>query len=189
MAWELSNQVSLYPLISEQCLILCRSYEEALEILYKTNVFVMDRALDMPFLMSRLMSPRCASYITSMDISFPVGVGGPGYNENDWKSTYTAFFDLFGKTFHGVHRLRLQLQMPPWEAFSEDFKEQWMDILLGPFDRLSKGREWTQLQLYVPYNWHQHFEKFKESMPCQAKWELTETMWSHRWDIHCVGMS
>lgn len=180
--------MSLYPPISEQCLILCRSYEEALEILYKTNVFAMDKALDTPFLMSRLMSPRCASYITSMDISFPVGVVGPGYNgraysgynENDWKSTYTAFFDLIGETFHGVRRLRLQLRMPPypWELFCGDSEEQWMDVLLGPFDRLSKGREWTQLQLCVPYTWREHFEKFKEPMPCQAKWELTETVWS-----------
>ncbi|KAJ5091441.1 hypothetical protein NUU61_006311 [Penicillium alfredii] len=169
-------------------------YEEALEILYKANVFAMDRALDTPFLISRLMSRHCASNITLMDISFPVdvGIGGRGYNESDWMSTYTAFFKLFGETFHGVRRLRLQLQMPPWEVFCEAFNEQRVDLIrsfLEPFDTLSGGREWTRLLLCVPYDWRERLEKFKESMPCQDKWEITETMWSPRGILNCVGMS
>ncbi|KAJ5183961.1 hypothetical protein N7492_001577 [Penicillium capsulatum] len=155
-------------------------YEEAVEVLYKTNVFAMKRALDTPFLLSRLIPPSCSSKIKSMDISLPIDPRGRGYNEDDWGSTYNAFFDLFNQTFHSVHRLRLELRMPPYEVCSDYFNEEWLEVLLGPFDRLSNGREWTQLQLCAPLDWRQRFEEFKEPMPYQAQWELTETMWTDR---------
>ncbi|KAJ5593932.1 uncharacterized protein N7459_000140 [Penicillium hispanicum] len=171
-------------------------YEEALEVLYTTNVFAMNRAMDTPFLMSRLLSPRCASLITSMDISFPAGFIGARNDEADWMAAFVAFVDLFGVTFHGVHRLRLELKMPPWEAFAENPNEHSMEMLsesikmfLAQFDRLAKRCEWTQLQLCVPWNWREQFQKSRESMPGQAEWELTETIWSQRWIFQCFGMS
>ncbi|KAJ5256435.1 hypothetical protein N7505_011586, partial [Penicillium chrysogenum] len=80
-------------------------YEEALDVLYGANVFVMDEAMDTPSLISRILAPRCASLITSMDISFVVGFWGPGQAEEDWMATYYAFFGLVEKSFRGVLRL------------------------------------------------------------------------------------
>lgn len=150
-------------------------------MLYKTNVFAMSRALDTPFLMSRLLSLRCASFITSMDISFPVSIFWPGFDDNDWMTTYAAFFDLFLETFLGVHRLRLELQMGPYEYLAERFNHDRLRMFLLPLEKLSQSREWTQLQLCVPKTWRSHFGKSKEMMPCQARWALTETIWSYPW--------
>lgn len=178
MVEELSNWASGNPPISGQCLTLRCSYEEASEILYEANVFAMNKAMDTPFLMSRLLSPRCASLITAMDISLAVDVCRPGQYENDWMATYAAFLDLFEQSFHGVHQLRLELQVLSWEVLYGYFNDERLRTLLEPFERLSKGREWTRLQVCVPYSWHARFQKFKETMPCQAAWELTQTIWA-----------
>lgn len=149
-----------------------------MEVLYGTNVFVMDKAIDTPFLISRLFAPSCASLITSLDISFIFGVYEPGPEEDDWMSTYAAFFELFERSFHGVHRLRLLLRMPPGE-FAEDFIDpERIRAFFKPLGELSKGREWTRLQLCAPHDWHNYFGEIKETMPGQAGWELTYTIWS-----------
>jgi hypothetical protein len=76
-----------------------------------------------------------------MDISFPAGFCGPGDDENDWMTTYVPFFDLFGETFHGVHRLRLELQMLPYEPLAERFNHERLRMFLLPLEKLSQGRE------------------------------------------------
>lgn len=154
------------------------SYEEASAILYETDVFAMNKAMDTPFLMSRLLSPRCASLITAMDISFSVDICRPDQYESDWMATYVALFKLFEQNFHGVHQLRLELRVLSWEVLSEFFNDERLRKLLAPLERLSKGRKWTRLQICVPYNWHAQFQQFKVTMPCQAEWELTETVWT-----------
>lgn len=134
--------------------------------------------MDTPFLMSRLLSPRWASLITAMDISLSIDIYGPGYGqfENDWMGAYVALFDLFEHSFHRVHQLRLELRLLSWEVLSGYPNDERLRTLLEPFERLSKGREWTRLQVCVPYNWHAQFQKFKETMPCQADWQLTQYM-------------
>ncbi|KAF9240754.1 hypothetical protein DTO013E5_9529 [Penicillium roqueforti] len=149
-------------------------YEEALDVLYGTNNFVMDNAMDTPFLISRILAPRCASFMTSMEISFAVNICKAGPDEDDWMRTYAAFFGLFEQSFRGVHRLRLQLKMPPSEIGEIFFDDERLRTFLKPFDRLSKGREWTRLQLCVP---DYYFQRIKQIKPGQDRWELTDTMW------------
>lgn len=92
--------------------------------------------------------------------------------------TYAAFFRLLEQSFHSVHRLRLLLRMPPG-VFADDFiNPERVRNLFKPWEKLSKGRGWTRLQLCAPYDWYDYFEKIKETMPGQAGWELTETVWS-----------
>ncbi|KAJ6107481.1 hypothetical protein N7523_008804 [Penicillium sp. IBT 18751x] len=153
-------------------------YEEASIVLYEANVFAMNKAMDTPFLMSRLLSPRCTSIIKAMDISFPVDICRPGQYENDWMATYEAFFKLFEQSFQSVHQLRLELRVLSWEVLSGYFDDERLQAFLEPFERLSKGREWIRLQICVPYNWHAQFQNIKEKMPRQAEWELTQTIWA-----------
>jgi hypothetical protein len=56
--------------------------------------------------------------------------------------------------------------MRGWENFLRHLKD------------FTKDRKWTRLQVCVPYNWHAQFQQFKATMPCQAEWELTETVWT-----------
>ncbi|OGE49201.1 hypothetical protein PENARI_c023G02801 [Penicillium arizonense] len=153
-------------------------YEEALEVLYETNVFVMDEAIDTPFLISRILAPCCACLMTFMDISFVVGFWGPGQAEEDWMATYYAFFGLFEKSFRSVLRLRVLLRMPPCEAQELFYSDEKGKTFLKPWERLLEGREWTRLQLCVPFNWHDWFQEIKGSMPELARLELVSTSWS-----------
>ncbi|KAF4768945.1 hypothetical protein HAV15_008670 [Penicillium sp. str.  len=153
-------------------------YEEALEVLYGTNVFAMNKVMDTPFLISRNLGPRCASLITSVDISFVVGFWEPGQAEDDWMATYYAFFGLFEKSFRGVLRLRVLLRMPPCEAQEDLYTPEKGKVFLKPWEGLLEGREWTRLQLCVPYNWHDWFQEIKGSMPELARLELVSTSWA-----------
>ncbi|CAG8024664.1 unnamed protein product [Penicillium nalgiovense] len=153
-------------------------YEEALDVFYRTNVFVMNEAMDTPFLISRILAPRCASLMTSIDISFIVGFWGPGQAEEDWMATYYAFFGLVEKSFRGVLRLRVLLQMPPCEAQELFYTHEKGKVFLKPWEILLEGREWTRLQLCVPYNWHDWFQEIKGSMPELARLELVSTSWA-----------
>ncbi|KAJ5761776.1 uncharacterized protein N7511_005158 [Penicillium nucicola] len=164
-------------------------YEEALEVLYGTNVFAMNDALDTPFTISRKFSSRCVSLLTSIDISIPVGLWNTEMPENDLAGTYCAMFDLFDRTFRGLRSLRLELRMPAYDPFVEDFGEAKMKSILEPMDRLSKTRSWTRLQLCVPALWYIHFKNSKETMGRQAEWELTETDWAMFFFTPCVGMT
>lgn len=107
-------------------------------------------------------------------ISFAVNICKAGPDEDDWMTTYAAFFGLFEQSFRGVHRLRLQLKMPPSEIGEIFFDDERLRTFLKPFDRLSKGREWTRLQLCVP---DYYFQRIKQIKPGQDRWELTDTMW------------
>lgn len=153
-------------------------YEEALEVLYGMNVFVMNEAMDTPFLISRILAPRCGSLMTSMDISFVVGFWDPGQAEEDWMATYYAFFGVVEKSFRGVLRLRALLQMPPCEAQELFYTHEKGKVFLKPWKGLLEGREWTRLQLCVPYNWHDWFQEIKRSMPGLARLELVSTSWA-----------
>ncbi|CAG8040051.1 unnamed protein product [Penicillium salamii] len=164
-------------------------YEEALQVLYGTNVFAMKKALNNPFLISRKISPRCTTQMTSMDISLPVSFPCPQSTENDYMTTYCALFDLLRDAFRGVHFLRVELDMPPFDQFVEFFNEERMNAILEPMDQLSKSRSWTKLQLCVPCDWYTHFEKSKEMMAWQAEWQLTETEWSQQLLAVCIGMT
>lgn len=138
----------------------------------------MNEAMDTPFLISRILAPRCASLMTSMDISFVVGFWDPGQAEEDWMATYYAFFGLFEKSFRSVLRLRVLLRMPPCEAQELFYTHEKGRVFLKPWKRLLEGREWTRLQLCVPYNWHDWFQEIKGSMPELARLELVSTSWA-----------
>ncbi|CAI7661847.1 unnamed protein product [Penicillium palitans] len=153
-------------------------YEEALEVLYGTNIFVMNKFIDTPFLISRILAPRCASLMTSLDISFVVGFWQPGQAEEDWMATYYAFFGLFKKSFRGMRRLRVLLRMPPCEAQEELWSREKGKVFLEPWKRVLEGREWTRLQLCVPYNWLDWFQEIKGSIPQLARLELVSTIWA-----------
>lgn len=127
--------------------------------------------------------------MTAIDISIPVGFGDPQSPEKDFMATYCGLFDLFRGAFCGVHSLRLELRMPPFDPLVDFFNEQRMKAIIEPIDRLSESRSWTQLQLCAPHDWYLHFKKFKERMVGQAEWELTETVWSDQWMAVCVGMN
>ncbi|KAJ5518959.1 hypothetical protein N7453_001381 [Penicillium expansum] len=153
-------------------------YEEALEVLYGTSVFVMNDAMDTPFLISRILAPRCTSLMKSMDISFIVGFWEPGQAEEDWMATYYAFFGLFKESFRSVLRLRVLLQMPPCEAQEHLYTHEKGKVFLNPWKTLLEGREWTRLQLCIPFNWHDWFQEIKVSMPELARLELVSTSWA-----------
>lgn len=125
-----------------------------------------------------------------MDISIMVGFETYDTSEEDFMATYCALFDLLGEVFGSVHSLRLELRMPPFDMFDDFFNEQRMNAIIEPFDRLSKSRSWTRLQLCAPYDWYPHFNKFKQAMPWQTEWELTSTEWSQQVPLAmCVGMT
>lgn len=162
-------------------LILFSSYEEALTILYGTNVFILRSGLDAPFIMSRLLSPACSSLITSMEISFDCW-----YKIDErpqaaaWETVYPALFDLFEHCFCKVHNLRLTMHMPAWEKVRGAMNDDKIAEILAPWERLAQSRDWTSLMLCVPSDW----------IPCltgrvekQSRWELTMTDWYERTPI------
>lgn len=146
--------------------------------------------MDTPFLISRIWAPSCASLMTSMDISFVVCFWDVGQAEADWMATYYAFFELFEKSFRGVHRLRVLLKMPPCEAQELFCAHKKGEVFLKPWKRLLEAREWTRLQLCVPYNWHDWFQEIKGSMPELARLELVSTSWAdHSLSPVCLAWS
>lgn len=150
----------------------------------------MNEFMDTPFLTSRIWAPRCASLITSLDISFIVGFWELGQAEEDWMATYYAFFELFEKSFRGVHRLRVLLKMPPCEAQELYYLHGKGKALLKPWEGLLELREWARLQLCVPYNWHDWFQETKGSMPKLARLELASTLWAdHSLSPVCLAWS
>jgi hypothetical protein len=91
--------------------ILDLSYEEALPVLYGTNVFVPREGIDTPFIMSRLLSPTCSQLIQSLDISIELWHGLDEASEaKSWATVYHAIFDLLEQCFCNVHRLRLTVK-------------------------------------------------------------------------------
>ncbi|KAJ5373539.1 hypothetical protein N7517_005545 [Penicillium concentricum] len=153
-------------------------YEEALTVLYGTNVFVLRTGLDTPFIMSRLLSPACSSLITSMEVSFD-----NWYKLDEtpqaavWETAYPAFFDLFEHCFCKVHKLRLTMHMPAWEKVRGTINDDKIDAILLPWERLAQSRNWIGLKLCVPSDW----------LPClagraekQTRWKLAMTDWYER---------
>ena len=116
--------------------------------------------------------------MTSLDISFVVGFWQPGKAEEDWMAAYYAFFELFEKSFRGMRRLRVLLRMPPCEAQEELWSREKGKVFLEPWKRVLEGREWTRLQLCVPYNWLDWFQEIKGSIPQLARLELVSTIWA-----------
>ncbi|CAG8896954.1 unnamed protein product [Penicillium nalgiovense] len=139
-------------------------YEEALDVFYRTNVFDFGTAL-------------CISYDIYRHLVY-CWLLGPGQAEEDWMATYYAFFGLVEKSFRGVLRLRVLLQMPPCEAQELFYTHEKGKVFLKPWEILLEGREWTRLQLCVPYNWHDWFQEIKGSMPELARLELVSTSWA-----------
>ncbi|KAJ5502050.1 hypothetical protein N7463_004924 [Penicillium fimorum] len=154
------------------------SYEEALRVLYGTNVFILRTGLDTPFIMSRLFSPACSSLITSMEISFD-----SWYKLDEtpqaaaWETVYPALFDLFEHYFCKVHKLRLTMHMPAWEKMRGTMNDDKIDEILAPWERLAQSRDWTSLKLCVPSDW---FPCLTGRAGKQTRWELTMTDWYER---------
>jgi hypothetical protein len=138
----------------------------------------MNEAIATPFVISRILPPLCISLITSIDISFVVGFWEPGQAEEDWMATYFAFFGLVETSFRGLLRLRVLLQMPPCEAQEALYTSDKGKVFLKPWETLLEGREWSRLQLCVPYNWCDWFQEIKASMPELARLEFVSTSWA-----------
>ncbi|KAJ5863146.1 hypothetical protein N7455_007214 [Penicillium solitum] len=152
-------------------------YEEALTVLYGTNVFVLRNGLDAPYIMPRLLSPICSSLITSMEISFDFWYKLDERQASAWERVYPALFDLFEHCFCNVQKLRLTMHMPAWEKVRGTIYDGKIDEILAPLERLAQSREWTCLKLCVPLDW----------IPCltdraekQSRWELAMTDWYER---------
>jgi hypothetical protein len=61
----------------------------------------------------------CFSYDIHGNLACCFNICRPGPDDNDWMPTYVAFFGLLEQSFHNVHRLRLELRMPPLEISAE----------------------------------------------------------------------
>lgn len=143
-------------------------YEEALPILYGTNVFALGPALESPFQMSRLLRPDYLSLITSMDIWIgAVSAMKPPESEEGWRKAHPAFWDLFQSTFCNVRQLRLTLHMLP-------LLDETPDALCASMDSLANSREWNRLELSLEEDC---CAELKERAEAQGKWTLSDNSW------------
>jgi hypothetical protein len=93
-----------------------------------------------------------------MDISIPVGFGSSQSPEKDFMATYWALFDLIREAFRGVHSLRLELRMPPFDPLVDFFNEQRMKAIIEPMDQLSKKPILDSISNSAhPTDWYLHF--------------------------------
>ncbi|CAG8899663.1 unnamed protein product [Penicillium egyptiacum] len=155
-------------------------YEEALTILYGTNVFVLRSGLDAPFIMSRLLSPACSSLITSMDISFDFWYKLDETQATAWETVYPALFDLFEHCFCNVRRLCLTMHMPAWEKVRGTINDGTIEEILAPLERLAQSRDWTRLKLCVPSDW---FPCLTGRAEKRSRWELMMADWYERMPV------
>ncbi|KAJ5153376.1 uncharacterized protein N7482_009854 [Penicillium canariense] len=160
------------------------SYEEALPVLYGTNVFVPREGIDSPFIMSRLIPPTCAQLIRSVDFTFVFCWDldlTPGAKA--WTTVYPALFDILEQYFSKVHSLRLTIKLPAWEKMKQTMSDSKLNKIVAPWETLARNRDWKRLEFCVPLDWRSVFTKRAET---QSIWELTVTDWFD-WDVRSAG--
>lgn len=158
------------------------SYEEALPVLYGTNVFVPREGIDSPFIMSRLLSPTCLQLIQSMDITTLLWCDlGETSEGKSWVTLYTTLFGLIQQCFCNLHCLRLTARFPAWEKVKQatTTSHKQIDEIVASWERLAISRDWTRLEFCVPFDWHWH-SALTEKAESQNRWELTVTDWYDR---------
>lgn len=163
------------------------SYDEALPILYGTNVFIPRKGIDSLFIVSRVLSPGYLSLIQSMDIIFQLwsAIDEPQEEwRSSWTSVYSAFFGHLRQSLSNLHSLRLTVRMPALRH--EIVSPSDMNEFMAHWDRLASSRTWKRLQLCVPCDW---YEILQEQAEAQSRWQLTETWWLDRSPLdHGCGM-
>ncbi|KAJ5767740.1 hypothetical protein N7533_000323 [Penicillium manginii] len=153
-------------------------YEEALQVLYGTNVFVPREGIDSPFILSRMLSPICMRLIKSLDITIGFHSWlGSSQHAQAWETVYPALFRLLENEFSSVQSLRLTIHFLNWKRAKDAMTEEKLNEIMGPWDRLATGREWKFLQLCVPFDWQLAIKPRAEA---QSIWELKHTEWYHR---------
>lgn len=151
------------------------SYDEALQVLYGTNIFVPRKGIDSPFIMSKLLSPTCAQLIQSVDLTFEYWHGiDETPNAETWTTVYPALFDLFEQCFSKVHSLRMTIRLPAWEKVKQNMNNSKINEIVAPWERLARNRDWKRLEFCVPFDW---YPVLTERAATQSIWELTETYW------------
>jgi hypothetical protein len=151
------------------------SYDEALQVLYGTNIFVPRAGIDSPFIMSKLLSPTCAQLIQSIDLTFWSWHGiDETANAKTWTTVYPALFDLFEQCFCKVHSLRMTIRLPAWEKVKQNMSNSKINEIVAPWERLARNRDWKRLEFCVPFDW---YPVLTERAATQSIWELTETYW------------
>ncbi|KAJ5584479.1 uncharacterized protein N7459_004279 [Penicillium hispanicum] len=160
------------------------SYQEAVPILYGTNVFVTGEALDTPFHMSRVLLPDYGSRIRAMDILIRIGKPNcePPELTGAWATVYPALFALFDQAFCNVRQLRVTMHMKPWDIPPVTMNEESMKKFLAPLDALAKSREWIRLELSVQGDWYSTLEGWAKA---QDTWTLTQTEWTPQIPFNC----
>lgn len=159
-------------------------YEEAIPVLYGTNVFVTGFAMDTVFRISRLLRPDYTSLITAMDIAFTMQLPTSSADSEtellpgDWATVYPAFFELFTHSFRNVRRLRLTMCLDQSHVAANVSTR----ALLAPLESLTASREWDQLDLCVPISL---YLRLKERAEEQDRWVLRVSECGRDFPVPC----
>lgn len=139
------------------------SYVEGIDVLYRTNTFVIQTELTILHLPSLILPQRLAS-LSSLEISWPLKINyldGPALDKEHYASLFTSL------TTNLTHLSHLYLSLEPSPCLTQHFA-RWLDpeLLLQPMDGLvaARGHPWPECAVAIPTTlfekvWEVHREK------------------------------
>ena len=89
-----------------------------------------------------------------------------------WTDVYPAFFRLFQHTFRNVQRLRLTMNLKPWDIPPVTMNDANIGAFLAPWEALARSREWVYLDLAIQDDWYPFVKKKADA---QSTWALSRT--------------
>lgn len=136
-------------------------YEEALPVLYGTNMFLVSSYVKLCRL-PKLIVPSHLTAMTCLNLLHVVKASTPSTMTDETWNAYATTFRTLRKTFTGLQQLRVVIHIlnksctPRAGSVPDDpaVEESWF----RPWYELATSREWESLEIGIQASWFQDFE-------------------------------